>query len=70
MRVRVDGEAFEVRERSGEPGTYDLEWVSAPAPRYGFSIARNDRSEINAEEMTDAIRGFLASVDPETGHIE
>lgn len=70
MRLTVDEEVFDVQERPDEPGAYDLAWESAPVPGHAFSIAHNDRSKIGEEEMTDAIRDFLASVDRETGRIE
>lgn len=70
MRLTVDGEVFEVQERTDDPGVYDFEWESNPVARYGFSMARNDRAKIPEGALTEAIREFLASVPSQTGHIK
>lgn len=70
MRMTVDGEVFDVRERPDAPGTYDFAWETAPVPPYGFSIGSNDRSRMRDDQLRTSIRDFLAQVDPETGFIE
>lgn len=68
-RVTVDGQEFVVRARAGEPGVYDIEWLTGPAG-YGFTVASSDRSALGLPEAREAIRDFLAQVDPATGYIE
>jgi hypothetical protein len=41
-----------------------------PNPGYGFSSASSDGSAMSMGDFEEAIRGFLAQVDPETGYIE
>ena len=70
LRLVVDGEQFDVRERPGRPGQYDFDWISGPNDGYGFSSAWSDRDPHTRTELEDAIRDFLAQVDPEIGFIE
>jgi hypothetical protein len=44
--------------------------VSGPNPGYGFSAATSDGSRLDALQLEDVIRNFLAQVDPETGYID
>lgn len=37
LSIEVRGERFLVRPRADSPGEYRYEWVSSPAPGYGFS---------------------------------
>jgi hypothetical protein len=67
--VTVDGQDFVVRARAGEAGVYDVEWLTGPAG-YGFTVASSDRSALGLPEAREAIRDFLAKVDPATGYIE
>ena len=69
-RLVVDGEQFDVRERPGRPGQYHFDWVSGPNPGYGFSSGWSDGESRTAAELEEAIRDFLAQVDPKTGFIE
>lgn len=66
--VTVEGHDFLVREREGEPGVSDFEWLTGPAD-YGFTSAGSGRSPITRSEAEEAIRNFLAQVDPATGYI-
>jgi hypothetical protein len=66
MILTVDGQKFVVRERAGEPGVHDFQWIDGP-PGYGFSSATSNGSAIGPAEAADAIRTFLAQVDPATG---
>ena len=66
----VDGEDFDVTERVGEPGVYDLLWVSGPNQDYGFASANYGGDGQTDAELEDAIRNFLSQVDPATGYIE
>ena len=70
IRLDVDGEAFEVATRPGHPGQYDYTWIMGRDPGYGFTSARSDGEPPTTAEHVEAIRGFLAQIDPETGHIE
>jgi hypothetical protein len=70
IRVEVDGQLFEILARPDRPGQYDVAWVSGPNPGYGFSSASSDGSAMSMGDFEEAIRGFLAQVDPETGYIE
>ena len=65
-RLRVDGQDFEVGVRSGPPWTYDVEWLSGPHP-YGFSSS--GPAEMGVDEVREAVRNFLAGIDPRTGHL-
>ncbi|RKN59235.1 hypothetical protein D7193_10515 [Micromonospora costi] len=66
--LTVDGQEFRVRTRAGAPGTYDFDWLSGPHD-YGFGISRSDRSTMSRPEMEEAIRDFLAQIDPATGYL-
>ena len=66
----VDGEQFEVIERVGEPGVYELRWISGPNEGYGFASATYGGEGQTDDELEDAIRSFLSRVDPRTGYIE
>lgn len=66
----VDGQRFEVTERSGVPGQYDFDWVSGPNRGYGFTSASSDGSSRTKLELEDAARHFLSLIDPVTGYIE
>lgn len=66
----VDGEHFDVTERVGEPGVYELRWTSGPNADYGFATSAYSGENQTDAELEDAIRDFLSRVDPSTGHIE
>lgn len=70
VRLVVDGEEFDVRERPDRPGQYDFAWVSGPNVGYGFTSARSDGQAETTAGLEDLIRNFLAQVDPGTGFIE
>jgi hypothetical protein len=67
--MTIDGQDFRIRARAEEPGAYDFDWLSGPHD-YGFGISRSDVSAMSLPEMEEAIRGFLAQIDPATGYIE
>ena len=69
LSLTVDGHVFAVRVRPDEPGVIDFEWLTGP-PGYGFSSATSDGSALDVSQMEGVIRGFLAAVDPGTGHVE
>ena len=69
-RLEVDGEAFDVTARRDHPGQYDYTWTSGPNPGYGFSSASSDGRAATTADHEEAIRNFLAQVDPDTGYIE
>jgi len=66
----VDGEHFEVTERVGEPGVYEIRWTSGPNEGYGFASTSYSGQGQTDAELEDAIRNFLSQVDPSTGYIE
>lgn len=70
VHVQVDGERFEVRERSNGSGQYDFAWISGPNAGYGFSAVRSDRSPMSRGYLEAHIRNFLRNVNPETGYLE
>jgi hypothetical protein len=69
LRLEVDGEVFTMVARPGHPGQYDYTWLSGRDPDYGFTSVRSDGEPSTAEHI-EAIRGFLAQIDPETGYID
>ena len=66
--MTVDGEDFRIRVRAGEPGTYDIDWLSGPHD-YGFGLSGSGRSPMTRPELEQAIRDFLAGIDPATGYL-
>jgi hypothetical protein len=69
LSLTVDGHVFAVRVRPEEPGVTNFEWLTGP-PGYGFSSATSDGSALDGSQMEEVIRGFLAAVDPGTGHLD
>ncbi|MFJ1812652.1 MULTISPECIES: hypothetical protein [unclassified Streptomyces] len=69
-RMSVDGEEFEVSQRDGRPGSYDLTWLTGADPQYGFGFSTHPPVQCGREQLEEAIREFLSQVDPGTGHIE
>lgn len=69
VMLTVDGQDFRVRERADETGTYDFDWLSGPHD-YGFGISVPAGSSMTLPEMEDAIRTFLAQIDPNTGYLQ
>lgn len=63
----VDGETFAVRQRDAD-GSSHYDWVSGPNNGYGFSTSGSSEP-LGHERHVTAIRGFLASIDPETGYL-
>lgn len=63
----MDGETFTV-ERRGK-GRFDYQWISGPNPGYGFAVASNAPTERDEAGHRQAIREFLAEIDPATGHL-
>ncbi|WBB69344.1 hypothetical protein [Micromonospora sp. WMMD812] len=68
IRMTVDGEEFRVGVRAESPGTYDFDWLTGPH-EYGFALSRSGGYELSRSEMEEAIRGFLAEIDPATGYL-
>ncbi|MFC3502188.1 hypothetical protein ACFOOK_14615 [Micromonospora krabiensis] len=64
--LAVDGQDFRVGRRAGAPGTYDFDWLSGPH-EYGFALS--GARELSRPELEEAIRGFLAGIDPATGYL-
>jgi hypothetical protein len=69
-RMSVDGEEFEVSQPVGKPGTYHFTWLTGPNPGYGFGFSTHPPVPSDRESLAEAVRDFLAQVDPDTGHIE
>lgn len=67
--LAVGGQKWLVRDRSGQPGVYDFDWLTGPA-QYGFTFGSSNGSPIDEEFMTSAIADFLAQTDPKTGYLE
>ena len=68
VMLTVDGEAFRVRRRADEPGTYDFDWLSGPQ-EYGFGVSSAADQAMSVPEMAQAIQEFLADIDPATGYL-
>lgn len=68
LPVVVDGEELAVTRRRA--GVYDYDWVNHRHGGYGFGSATNDRSVTDGHGHAEAVREFLAAVDPETGFLE
>lgn len=66
----VDGEHFDVTQRRGEPGVYELRWTSGPNADYGFATSTYSAEGQTDGELEAAIRHFLSQVDPTTGYID
>lgn len=69
IAITVDGQGFLMRVRTEEPGVHDFEWLTGPRG-YGFTVARSDRSTMSPREAEEAIRNFLAQINPATGYID
>lgn len=69
LRLVVDGEVFDVKTDPDQPGVYHYDWVSG-RHHYGFSSSRSDRAEESMAGHEDAIRSFLAQINPATGYID
>jgi hypothetical protein len=67
--LTVNGHDWNVRDRVGEPGAYDYEWLTGPNP-YGFSEKTSDGSPVSEAHMREAIADFLAQINPETGYLD
>lgn len=65
ITVVVNGETFRVRRRG--PRTYDYDWVSGANPGYGFTRGSSVEGTPTRGDHEEAIRGFLAGIDPQTG---
>lgn len=65
--LTVDGHTFRVGQRADQPGTYDFDWLTGPHD-YGFTLG-GPAVPMSRREMEDAIRGFLAEIDPATGYL-
>ncbi len=63
----VDGETFTVRRRDAD-GSFHYDWISGPNRGYGFSVSGGGTPPSPGQHAA-RIRGFLASVDPETGYL-
>ena len=66
--VTVDGQDFRIRERAEKPGEYDFDWLSGPHD-CGFGLTSAGGSAMTLPEMEEAIRIFLAEIDPATGYL-
>lgn len=66
-RMTVDGETFSIRRRN--PNTYSYEWVPGRNPEYGFEIGASSTQEFDDDMHEEAIRRFLAEIDPRTGYL-
>ena len=65
LTLEVDGELFAVRP--DEDGGTGYIWVSGPNPGYGFGVSPFQGK--SPDEHRQAIRDFLADIDPVTGYL-
>jgi hypothetical protein len=70
LRLTVDGNIFDVVYDLTQPGAYHYTRRTGPAPGYGFTSGRSDHARSTIAEHVEAIRSFLAMLDPVTGYIE
>ena len=74
LELTVDGMAFSVAYDVSQPGAYHYTRLSGapggPAVGYGFSRRRSSHQRVTTAAHVDAIREFIAMVDPVTGYIE
>lgn len=66
-RLTVDGERFRIRQTGRTEYCYD--WLTGPNPDYGFAGGTYPPSELTDDDHVEAIRDFLADIDPETGYL-
>jgi hypothetical protein len=69
IMMMVDGQEFRIRERAGKRGEYDFDWLNGPHD-HGFGLSRADGYAMTRPEMEEAIRNFLAGIDPATGYLK
>ena len=67
--LHVDGETFEVSTQPGSWNAYELKWVSGPNEGYGFVCSAYGSQPISDSDLEDAIRRFLAQINPATGYL-
>lgn len=65
--LTVDGEQFRILQRGF--GDYYYDWLTGPNADYGFAGGTNPPSELTDDDHIEAIRDFLAEIDPETGYL-
>jgi hypothetical protein len=70
LRLTVDGDVFDVVYDPAQPGAYHYTRLTGPAPGYGSTSRCSDHARCTTAEHVEAIRSFLAMVDPVTGYIE
>ena len=68
-RLTVEGHDWVVRDRAGEPGVHDFDWLTGPNA-YGITSARADHGQISEADMTESIADFLTQINPETGYLD
>ena len=66
ITLTVDGHDFRVWTPT--PGAYHFDWLSGPH-EYGFGLSTSGGAALSLPEMTEAIRDFLAEIDPATGYL-
>ncbi|GAA1364828.1 hypothetical protein [Brevibacterium luteolum] len=66
-RLTVDGEQFRIRQTGRTEYYYD--WLTGPNPDYGFAGGTYPPSKLTDDDHIEAIRDFLADIDPETGYL-
>lgn len=74
LELTVDGMVFSVAYDATQPGAYHYTRLpgipGGPAVGYGFTSRRSDHRRQSTAAHVDAIRDFIAMVDPVTGYIE
>ncbi|MBP3949434.1 hypothetical protein [Corynebacterium sp. Marseille-P3884] len=65
--LTVDGEQFRVRQSGRFKCHYD--WLTGANPGYGFAGGTYPPSTLTDEDHIEAIRDFLADIDPNTGYL-
>lgn len=72
--ITVGGMVFSVVHDATQPGAYHYTRLpgvpGGPAVGYGFTRRRSDHQRQSTAAHVEAIRDFIAMVDPVTGYIE
>lgn len=67
--VTVEDHTFLVGPDPAQRGVYRFDWLTG-TPGYGFSAGRWEQGPMTVTEAEEAIRDFLAGIDPATGFLD
>jgi hypothetical protein len=67
--LTVDGERFLVALRSHDGTRHEYDYSSLSGPNDNNGFMSSGYNVLGEEDHVEAIRGFLAGIDPETGYL-